>query len=299
VRAAGESVLEVAQESVGAVQLEGHLGDEHEVGLVHGEHGVHGDEARLAPHQLDEADAVHRGVGLDVGGGHGFGGAGDGGLEAEGLVDVQKVVVDGLRNADDGYLEVPAQNLLGDVEGALLRAVAADREEHIEIEPLDRVDYVAHAVASSPRRAQEGAAHLVYFVHGFGVEGPHADVVLGQEALVSVADARDAAHPVAEPQVAHDRPDDIVDAGAETAAGDDARVDVAGVEVDALPGPCLLQKFALIYILLRPGRGGDIVPHEIIVVNIVGQRIPQTLGKHDGRGNAAVAEHRHAEVQIV
>ena len=49
---------QVREEAVLAVELERHLGDQHEVGVVLGQRGVAGDEARVPAHQLHQADAV-------------------------------------------------------------------------------------------------------------------------------------------------------------------------------------------------------------------------------------------------
>src|SRR3712207_7953535 len=51
-------------------------------------------------HELDQADAAGRRAGLDAGGVDGLGGLGHRRLEAEALVDVGDVVVDGLGDAD-------------------------------------------------------------------------------------------------------------------------------------------------------------------------------------------------------
>ena len=284
------------EEAVGPVDLEGHLGYEDEVGLVDGEHRVDRDEARLPAHQLDEADAVHRRVGLDVGCRHRLGGAGDGRLEAEAAVDVAEVVVDRLRDPDDGDLEVAPLDLLGDRDRALLRAVAADREQHVEVEPLDGVHDVGDPVAAAARGAEEGAADLVHLVDGLGVQRLDADVELGEEAAVAVADARDSAHAVAEPEAAHDGADDVVDAGAEPAAGDDARVDVARGEEYLLARSGLLEETAAVEACLLPFARVDVVADELVVGHVIGEGIAHLRGEDDRREYPALAEDGHAEI---
>ena len=92
---------QVVEKAAGAVEGERHLRDQHVVGIGLGQCRVAGDEAGVTPHQLDEADAVGRGLGLDVGRADALGGLGERGLEAERLVDVGDVVVDRLGDADD------------------------------------------------------------------------------------------------------------------------------------------------------------------------------------------------------
>ena len=55
------------EESAGTVEGERDLGDEAEVDILAGEGGAGGDEAGVAAHELDQADAVGRARGLDVG----------------------------------------------------------------------------------------------------------------------------------------------------------------------------------------------------------------------------------------
>ena len=57
---------QVREEPVLAVQLERHLRDQHVVGVVLGQRGVAGDEARVPAHQLHQPDAVGRRARLDV-----------------------------------------------------------------------------------------------------------------------------------------------------------------------------------------------------------------------------------------
>src|SRR5205814_55871 len=87
--------------------------------------------AGIAAHQLHQADAVGNAGGLDVRRMHRVRGDGDGGLEAEGAADIGDVVVDGLRDADDGDGQATAFDLFPNGRGAAHRAVAADGEEHV------------------------------------------------------------------------------------------------------------------------------------------------------------------------
>ena len=98
------------QEPVRTVEPEGHLGDQHEVGLVVGQRGVAGDEAGVPPHQLDQPDPADPGLGLHHRGIDRLRGGAEGGDETEALPDEGDVVVDRLGDADDPDLQarVPA-----------------------------------------------------------------------------------------------------------------------------------------------------------------------------------------------
>ena len=88
-----------AEEAGDVVEVDGVFGGEDDVGAA-GDAGGDGDPAGVAAHDFDDLDA-----GVGFGGGveavDGFGGDGDGGVEAEADVGAGEVVVDGLGNADD------------------------------------------------------------------------------------------------------------------------------------------------------------------------------------------------------
>ena len=90
-----ESLLEVVEKTVRAVELERHLRDEDKIYVVHGQRGVGGDEAGMASHQLDESDTVGCALGLDVGGVDGVHRA------REGRLRVDAVFFQNLRDGED------------------------------------------------------------------------------------------------------------------------------------------------------------------------------------------------------
>ena len=60
------SPLQGSQESLFALQRERDLGHQREVDFLAHHRSPGGNEAGVSPHQLDEADAVHRAAGFDV-----------------------------------------------------------------------------------------------------------------------------------------------------------------------------------------------------------------------------------------
>ena len=92
--------VQAGEEPARPVERERHLRDEDEVGVVHGQRGVAGDEAAVPAHDPHQADAVDRRLRLDPRGLDRLRRGRVRGLEAEALADERDVVVDGLRDAD-------------------------------------------------------------------------------------------------------------------------------------------------------------------------------------------------------
>ena len=98
-----------------------------------GQRRVGCDESAVAPHHVNEADAVRRALRLVVRHGDHWIRRVDGGLETEGLVDVADVVVDRLRNADNADVETAFQRGSREIVRGAERAVPPDAEEHVDV----------------------------------------------------------------------------------------------------------------------------------------------------------------------
>ena len=157
VAALGHPLADVLQQAVRAVEREGHLGDQHDVRVAVGERGVAGDEAGVPAHQPDQPDAVRRRLRLHPRGPDRVAGQAERRLEAEALVDQRDVVVDGLGDADHGDPQAPLADHPHDLHGAAHRAVAADDEQHVDVEPLEAVDDLLGVLVAA-RGAEHGAA---------------------------------------------------------------------------------------------------------------------------------------------
>ena len=130
--AAIEALVETIEEAVFAFHHDRHFGDQHKVDVAHGQRRKTGDEAAMAAHEFDEADAVVGALGFLVGGADGRGGGGVGGLKTKRLVEEHDVVVDGLGDADEGDLEAALVDFIGNGQAAAERAVAADDEQDVD-----------------------------------------------------------------------------------------------------------------------------------------------------------------------
>ena len=226
--AGGEAALEGREEAMLAVNGEGLLGDEAEVHNGVGEGGVSGDEARVAAHELDEADTIVGAKRLGVGGADGGNGGGHGGLKPEGAANEVEVVVDGLRNADDGNLQATAAALVGDVAGTTEGAIAANRKEDVDAHALKGVDH-AGGVLLAAGGTEERAAPLVDGVDLVRRENHGLVAELGDEAGVAIAEAVNRLDAIAEGQNLDQALDDVVQARAEAAGGDDGGAGGAGI----------------------------------------------------------------------
>mmetsp|Transcript_25298 Transcript_25298/g.60183 ORF Transcript_25298/g.60183 Transcript_25298/m.60183 type:complete len:453 (+) Transcript_25298:394-1752(+) len=127
----GDDALQVGEQALLPVEREGDLGDEAHIHDARGERRVEGDEARLAPHELDDADPPEGAARLDLGGEQRALGLLDGRLKAEAAVDEQDVVVDRLWDTDHGAHHAPLLALGLDGCGARVAAVAANHKQHV------------------------------------------------------------------------------------------------------------------------------------------------------------------------
>ena len=161
-----DAAVQRGQKALGAVEVDGDFGNEHEIDLLRGHGGAGGDEAGVAPHELDQADAVGRASGFAVraveDGARRF----DRGVVAERLADELDVVVDGLGHADDGDGQLAAGDFLRDGVGAPLGAVAADAEQDVDAALDEEIDHFADFLLSA-RGGKEGAAVAVDVVDQF------------------------------------------------------------------------------------------------------------------------------------
>ena len=144
----------------------------------------------------------------------------DGRLEAEGTSHELKVVVDCLRDADDGNLEPAAEALVRHVAGAAQRTVAAHAEEDVDVHPLERVDDLLRRLLSA-RGAENRPALRVNRVNNIGIEHQRLVTELRDEPRVAVADAEDGLHAIAEEERLDQPLDDVVETGTESARRDD------------------------------------------------------------------------------
>ena len=127
-----------------------------------------------------------RALRLDMGVPDDLRGFGDCAFETEAAPYEHQVVVNRLRDADDGNLESALQHFGRDVARAAQGTVAADAEEDVDVHPLERVDHhVGRLLAAA--RAEDRAARLVDRVHGIGVEEHRLVAVLRVEPRVAVA----------------------------------------------------------------------------------------------------------------
>ncbi len=227
-----DAVFEGGQEAVGSVEREIDFGHQAEVDFLAGEGGTSSDEAGVAAHEFHQADAVGGAFGFDMGTAHSLLRDLECGGEAERAINVFDVVVDGFWNADYGDLESTAGNFFADGVGTALRAVAADAEQDVDALAVEEIDD-CRGVLRAARAGERSAAELVDFGNVGVGDGDRREAGSGVETEISIADAQYVADAVVMGELEVDGADDIVEAGAETAAGDDGGGGVEGIEVNA------------------------------------------------------------------
>ena len=229
-----EPPLEARQKRVFAVvERERVLRDQAVVHMRVGQCRISCDEAGVAPHHVDEPDAVRRPFRFVVRGGDDRAGRVDRGLETEGLVDVIDVVVDGFRDADHADVESATFDFERDVVRTAQRAVTADAEQQLDVHALERFDHDRFILAAAGA-AEHGAAVLVDRVDRIGRQQHRFIAERGVQPLVAVADAEDDRNVVAQHQCPGQSLDHVVESGAEPARRQDRRMGPGGVVVNLL-----------------------------------------------------------------
>ena len=200
--------------SADLIEVEGHLGDEDDVGAARHAR-MQGDPSGVTAHHLDDEHAMVR-LGGGVQAVDGLGGDRHGCVEAEGVVGGVEIVVDRLGYADDG------QAVLGEFRGHAKGVLAADGNERIDTEvgeiALDALDATLDLDGVRARGAQDGAAARQDAAHRGDVER-HGDAL--ERALPSVAES-DEFVAVLLGALADDGADDGIETGAVAATGEDS-----------------------------------------------------------------------------
>ena len=240
--ALGDPAFEQRQQSVVAVEREADLGDQHEVGVVVGEGGVAGDEPGVAAHDLDDADAADGRLDLDAGGLDRLGGLGERRGEAEALADVRDVVVDRLGHADDADRQAPRARSRREmlwaprIEPSPPMTMRMSMSSSTSRSTIAAGSWAPRDVPSTvPPRSLMRATDSGVSVHDVVAE-------LGDQAGVAVLEADHVAYAVVGVELEHDRADDVVEAGAQSAAGDDADLGGGRVEEDLLSRAARLER---------------------------------------------------------
>jgi hypothetical protein len=143
VAASNDALPQLLEKAVITLQCERHFRNKHAVGITAGNRCGAGDEARMAAHQLDQANAIPGASRLGMCRSDGIDGGGASRFVPEAFVHVGHIVVDGLRDPDNRELVATPGGLLSDGAPAPLCAIASYNEENVYL-PLDEL--VHHAL---------------------------------------------------------------------------------------------------------------------------------------------------------
>ena len=199
-----------AQETDDVVDVDREFGDEGNVSAA-GDADGDGDPAGVTAHDFHDLHArVCFGSGMEAV--DGFGGDGDGGVEAEAGVGAAKIVVDGLGNAD------AVDAALRELDGDGLGVVATKGDEGVELVALNDLEAGLEAAFNllhvGARRAEDGATAMEDAAGGLEVEG-HGAIV--DDAAPAFKEA-DELVVVVQDALANDSSNDGVQAGTVSAA---------------------------------------------------------------------------------
>ena len=221
--------IEIAEHAAFAFQSSLDLGDEHQVHVGGCECCLTGDETGVPPHQFDQADAVARPHCFDARAAYHVHRRRIRAFEAKAAIDEMDVVVDGLRHADDRDLQAAPFYFRRELHRCADGAVAADHEQDVDGVGLEIVDHFA-GILRAARRAEDGAALVMDVRHRLRGQLDRFMAEARNQAFVSITKAEDAFDAVTARELEHDAAHDVVDAGAEAAAGDDAAANRSRIE---------------------------------------------------------------------
>mmetsp|Transcript_18793 Transcript_18793/g.65521 ORF Transcript_18793/g.65521 Transcript_18793/m.65521 type:complete len:306 (+) Transcript_18793:1101-2018(+) len=210
-----------------------HLRDKHQVDDGGRQRRIHCDEACIPAHQLHDAHTLVTTRRLDPGVADAPASRLNCRVEAEGLVEVQDIVVDGLRHAHDGDLQAPILRLLVELVCGALGAVAADREEHVDALFLQLVANLL-GVEAAAAGLQHTASFVMDFANNLGVE-PHRRVLLRiTQSIVATLDAQNVPDAILMPQCVGHLPNDGVQARTQASTSDNRCPHLLGLPINVL-----------------------------------------------------------------
>src|ERR1041385_9169262 len=124
---------------------------------------------------------------------------------------------------------------------AALRAIAADREQHIDPAP-NQVVHRHYRVHRTARSIQHGAAGLVNVFHDLSGQFDRLLSSRRIQSTIAVAKTEDFLHAIAMMQLQEQRANDVIEPRTKTAARDNARASFRRVKKQFLAGSGPLEK---------------------------------------------------------
>ena len=176
----------------------------------------------MAAHELHEADPAGHAPRLGVGAVEHAHRIFHGAEKPECARDKSDIVIDGLGHPHDGERVAPAPGFMVEVVPSALRAIPADGEQDVHA-ASDEVVHGGGNVHRAARGAENRAAFVVDVIHELGSDPHRLRAARGIEPAVAAAKSQHFGDTVAVMQFEKERPDNIVEAGAQPPAGHDRR----------------------------------------------------------------------------
>ena len=279
-----DSFAEDVQETVFTFQGKLDLGNQREIDLLAGNGRAGSDETGVSAHDFDQSDSISCPTCFHVSTTEDFFRLVDCRDVAERPFAVTDVIVDGFGDTDHRDIEFSLADGFEKRKRATLSAVAADTEN--DVNPLFQKE-IGHfiRVLLSARRAEDRAAIFVDSVDHLEGEWNRGETDFWNEALVAIADSDDVFYAIVEVQFKKDGTNNVVQARAKAAAGDDSRFRLAWIEENLFPSTGLFEKGQLLR--RRIFSEADFMLDEQVIVNKIRESIAGRCGtvqwRDDGR----------------
>ena len=241
-----------------------HFRNQHQIRLGRRQRRLAGEKTRMPAHQLDQADAVARGHRLDARAADHVDCGRIGADETETAIDERHVVVYRLGHPDYADAQTAPLDLRAYAHCPVHAAVAADHEQDADAIGFQVVDQFRGFLRSA-RGAQYRSALVMDVRDRFGRERQREMTIARDQPLIAVAKAEDLSHAVACPQFQHDAAHHVVEAGRQTAAGDDAAAHGARVEEYLVARPGQLERRQRREIRARSRQAGQRIVEQHLV----------------------------------
>ena len=123
---AAQPLLEDFIETHGSFKVKRDFGNKHIIDLIKGQGSIGGNKSGHPAHYLDNTDTVRSAHRFDMGASDCFSRYGEGGFQAEGLLDIGNIVVNSFGNTNNRYIQTTAADFFVDGLSAMQGAVTAD-----------------------------------------------------------------------------------------------------------------------------------------------------------------------------
>ena len=144
-------------------------------------------------------------------------------MKAKALIDVHDVIVDGFGDANNSNAKSSVGDLLCNRQSSAQSAIASHDEQHVDPHSLQAVNNFSGILLTS-RSSQHGPAFFINVADEIRGQLNDGMAVASDETLIAIAKSRDLSDAITKRQFHHESADDVIEAWAESSAGDNSCV---------------------------------------------------------------------------